>query len=156
MMKLGDYSKAVFLIKDDVRCIACAYELKDGKPVTPLTQFKSFDKSLKPGDYVTVPTDTRVKMTVVKVVEVDVEPDLTSHAKMDWIIGKVDPQNYENLVEIENQAIEAIKAAETRKMREEMRSALFHHQEETMKEVQAAFTNPALPPAPPPIKPLSE
>ena len=63
-----NYSTVVFLVNKNVRAIKCAYEVNDkGEPCGNLTIFKSFDHSIKVGDDVVVPTETRVKRTVVRV-----------------------------------------------------------------------------------------
>jgi hypothetical protein len=117
-----NYSTAVFLINDAVRCIAVTYE--EGEKATR-TLFKTLDPSIKVGEFVIVPTDTRHKMTVVKVAEVDLDPDLDSPVPMNWIIGVVERADYESLLKMEADAIETIKSAEKRKKRDEMREAIF-------------------------------
>ncbi len=75
-----NYSTAIFLINPKVRAIAAVYEPDTDNRKAPRTIFKTFDSTIEVGDYILVPTDTRHKMTVNKVVEVDVEPDLESSA----------------------------------------------------------------------------
>lgn len=116
-----NYSTAVFLINDSVRAIACTYEAGD---TAPRTIFKTFDQSIKVDDFVMVPTDTRHKMTVCKVVAVDVEPDLESGIQMNWIVGIVDRAGFENILEQEQVAIDAMKAAEKNRRREELRKSM--------------------------------
>lgn len=128
-----NYSTAVFLINDDVRGIACTYE--EGEKATR-TIFKSMDRSICAGDFVIVPTDTRHKMTVVKVVETDVDVDLDSPVQMNWIIGKVARADYESLLAMEEDAIETIKSAEKRKKRDEMRAAIFKDREAMLNDLQ--------------------
>lgn len=135
MAQLGDYSKAVFLINDDVRAIAVTYEPEvHGKKVEAVI-FKSMDKSLRKDDYVVVPTSTRHLMTVVKIIDVDVDVDLTSSTKMDWIIGRVERSDYESISALEQHAIEQIKSAEKRQMRDEMRNSIFKNHEAMLKEI---------------------
>lgn len=125
-----NYSTAVFLINNDVRAVMCTYEATDN---APRTIFKTFDPNIAEGDFVVVPTNTRHGMTVCKVVETDVDVDFDSSAQVEWIIGTIELENYEKIVEQENQAIEAVKSAEKRKRRDELREAIFKDQEETMK-----------------------
>lgn len=128
-----NYSTAVFLINDKVRAIACTYEATE-KATREV--FKSMDPSIKVGDFVIVPTDTRHKMTVVKVVEVDLDPDLDTHQKMEWIIAPVDLDEYQKLLDLEAAAIETIKSAEKTKRRAEMRDAIFKDQQEKLASLQ--------------------
>lgn len=124
-----NYTTAVFLINDDVRAIACTYEEGDK---AARTIFKTFDKTIRAGDFVIIPTDTRHKMTVVKVVDTDVDIDFDSSVPVSWIIGKVDAEPYKSTLALEEEAVETIKAAEKKKKRDEMRSAVFSHREEML------------------------
>lgn len=120
-----NYSTAVFLVNQHVRAVQCAYEVNaHGEPAGNLELFKTFDTTLKKGDLVVVPTKTRVKRTVVIVVETHVEVNLESDVQMDWIVSKVDPADYEATLAKEQQAIDTIKAAELRKKREELAKTL--------------------------------
>ena len=124
-----NYSTAVFLINDDVRAIACTYEVAEN---AKREVFKTLDKSIAKDDFVVVPTDTRHKMTVVKVVEVDVDVDLDSNTPMQWIVGAIERSDHDRILKMEEQAIETIKSAEKRKKRDEMRAAIFKDREEVM------------------------
>ncbi len=130
-----NYSRAIFLISDDVRAVNVTYEAGDD---APRTMFKTFDPDISPNDFVVVPTNTRHKMTVCKVVEVDVEPDLESGSHLDWIIGVVDRVNFEDITRQENEAIDKIKAAEKRRKREELRKALLADAEDEIKALPIA------------------
>jgi hypothetical protein len=124
-----NYSTAVFLINKNVRAIAGVYEPEENGRKMPRTIFKTLDDTIKVGDYVLVPTETRHKMTVNKVVEVDMEIDFESHAKMDWVISVVDRGEFERVVKMEENAIAQIKSAEKRKKQEELREALLKNNE---------------------------
>lgn len=126
-----NYSTAVFLINDSVRCIAATYE-ENGKD----TLFKTLDPSIQVGDLVIVPTDTRHKMTVVKVTRVDVDVDLDAPASMDWVVDAVDDGEFKKVIDMEKAAIETIKSAERRKKRDDMREAIFRDREEMLKGLQ--------------------
>lgn len=131
-----NYSTAVFLINDDVRAIACTYEAGDN---APRTIFKTFDKTIKEGDLVVVPTSTRHHMTVVKVAETDVDFDIETPAQMEWIVGIVEQDDFEETKKKENEAIELVKAAERKKKRDDLRAAVFGYvEEEKMKNLQIA------------------
>lgn len=124
-----NYSTAVFLINEDVRALYCTYESHDD---APKTLFKTFDQSIKEDDYVVVPTSTRHKMTVCKVVEVDVDFDIETTEQVAWIVGVVDQTGFQDTMEKESEAIEAIKKAELRQKRKRLRAALLEDHEESI------------------------
>lgn len=121
-----NYSTAVFLINPNARAVYATYE--EGEKA-PKTLFKTLDPGIKIDDLVIVPTDTRHKMTVVKVVEVDVDFDLDTTINIPWIIGPVDRAAFDKTLAAEQQAIQAIKSAELRKKRDDLRAALLVDQE---------------------------
>ncbi len=114
-------STAVFLINDNARAVLVTYEAHDG---APRTMFKTFDKSIKVDDFVVVPTDTRHKLTVCKVVAVDVDVDFDSSTQVAWLVGKVNLADVNQIKEQEEKAIEAIKAAEKLKKRRELQNSM--------------------------------
>lgn len=116
-----NYSTAIFLISDQVRAVLATYENEDN---APKTMFKTLDPNIKVDDFVTVPTSTRHKMTVCKVVEVDVEPDLETSREMEWIVGVVGTANFDDIKSQEGDAIARIKSAEKTRKRKELRDAL--------------------------------
>ena len=107
-----NYSTAIFLINPKARAIAAIYEPDTESRKSPRTIYKTFDQTLSVGDYILVPTETRHKMTVNKVVEVDIDPDLESHTQMNWVIGVVDRVAYDDVLAQEARAIDLMKAAE--------------------------------------------
>lgn len=120
-----NYSTAVMLLNPAVRGIRCSYEPAKREGDTPSTYlFKSLDGTLKPGDFVVVPTDTRWAMTINRVEEVDVEVDFDSEIQIKWILGKVDLSDAETIEMEEKKAIDIIKRAEARKKREDIRANL--------------------------------
>lgn len=123
-----NYTKAVFLINPSVRAIAVNYDPNE----TKATLFKTFDNTLVMGDYVVVPTDTRHKMTVAKVVGLDVDVDIESPLEMDWVIAKVDRADFERIEKDEAQAVAAIRSAEMRRKREQLRDSLLVDQVATI------------------------
>ncbi len=116
-----NYSTAIFLISDQARAVNVTYEKEED---APKTMFKTLDPNIKVDDYVTVPTDTRHKMTVCKVVEVDVEPDLETSREVKWIVGVVDTVDFDQIKSQEGDAIARIKSAEKTRKRKELRDAL--------------------------------
>lgn len=116
-----NYSTAIFLINSDVRAVSVSYERgADGKGVAPFYTFKTFDKSIKTGDLVVIPTTTRHMQTVVRVEAVDVEIDFDSSVQLDWLIDKVDTSKSSEIASQEAEAIRQIKSAEIRSKRDEM------------------------------------
>ncbi len=110
-MEVKNYSSALFLINPKLRALSAVYEDKPGAKRNTL---KTFDTTIKVGDFVIVPTeiDSRHSMTVNKIVEVDVPPDLDSLDPVRWVIDVIDRQAYENLLAQENYAIEEVRRYE--------------------------------------------
>lgn len=108
-----NYTTAVFLINKDLRALIGVYE-DGGKRET----FKTLDHSIKVGDLCVVPSDTRHKVTTVKVLETDVSVDFDAQEKVRWIITRIDMDAFAQTVAQEDQAIEALKAAEFKKRRD--------------------------------------
>lgn len=132
-----NYSTAIFLINKDVRAIAATYEgMPNEKPVI----FKTLDPSIKVDDFIVVPTDTRHKMTVLKVVAVNVDIDFDSDKPMHWVIDKVDRHDFEKTAELEEEAIKRIRVAEFNKRRLDLRSAMFASSED-LKAIPLASLN---------------
>lgn len=130
-----NYTTAVFLINTSVRAIMATYEAADN---APRTLFKTLDPELKEGDFVIVPTDTRHKMTVCKVVEVDVDFDIEASTPVHWVIGKVDREAFDETLKQEAIAIQKIKAAELRKKREDLASGLLANHVDELKSLKIA------------------
>ena len=126
-----NYSTAIFLINPKVRAIQAIYEPDTDQRKYPRCTFKTFDQSIQVGDYILVPTETRHKMTVNKVVEIDVEPDLETPQQINWVIGTVDRSMYEEVLASEAKEIELMKAAEKTHAREELRKKMMAHVDET-------------------------
>ncbi len=125
-----NYSTAVFLINPHIRAVVGQYENKESAPTVT---YKTLDTSIKVGDYVIVPTNTRHNMTVVKITATDVDVDFDSAAQMTWVIGKVDKSQYEDVLAQEQTAIQAIKSAETRRKRDQLRDSMLKDYEEQIK-----------------------
>lgn len=120
-----NYSTAIFLISDAARGVMVSYEIgADGKGKQPFRLVKTLDGAVKVGDFVVVETETRHNMTVCRVEEIDVEPDLDATSYIKWIVGRVNLADFDDLKAQETSAIERIKQAEKRKRREELRKDL--------------------------------
>jgi hypothetical protein len=145
-----NYSRSIFLINDIVRAVECIYEVDTEHSKAKRSQFKTLDLTIKVGDFVVVPTDTRHNMTVVKVVGVNVDVDLDSPVQMEWVIGTVQRADYEALLEKERDAIETIKSAEKKQKRDAMRKAIFENHPEMLAGLQLThIEGTALPVEPP-------
>jgi hypothetical protein len=124
---ITNYSTAIFLFNNKARAIMAIYEAAPtlpGQPTPKKTMYKTLDPDIKVDDFVLVPTDTRHNMTVVKVTDINVEIDLESPTKIAWVIGPIDRQDYEQVLQMEANAINAIKSAQTTKKRKALRETL--------------------------------
>lgn len=131
-----NYTTAIMLVNDNIRAVKCIYEpdsTNGSAMLSKRTLFKTLDKSIAIGDFVIVPSDMRHKMTTVKVVEVDAEVDFESSIQVDWIIGKISMANYTEINAAEELAIQAIKAAERTRKKNDLRAKLLEHDAETLK-----------------------
>lgn len=126
-----NYSTAVMLINQNIRAVKTVYE-KDviGGTKYPRVIFKTLDKTIKPGDFVVVPTETRHGMTVVMVDEVDVDVDFESTTQVKWIVSKVLTDEHQNILGEEGKWIEALKASEKRRKREEIKKNMLEMYED--------------------------
>jgi len=131
-----NYSTAVFLINNDVRAVVGIYEDENTKPAPGRTIFKTLDPTIKVGDFVVVPTETRHKMTVVKIVEVDTDIDFDSSIQIHWVISTLDKASYEKTLALEQTAITVMKSAELRKKKNELRESIFKDQAESLKALE--------------------
>jgi hypothetical protein len=133
-----NYSTAIFLINKNVRAVVATYEAPEN---SPRTIFKTLDQTIKVGDFIIVPTDTRHRMTVCKVVDADVDVDFDSATPMAWVIGKIDRSGFDQILDQEAVAITAIKSAELRTKREALRKAMFADHVETLRALPIAAIN---------------
>lgn len=117
-------STAIFLVNKAVRPVRVSYDPDVPKHNNPDKLFKTLDESLKVGDMVVVPTNTRHGMTVCKVEEIDFRVNFDSHTEFAWIIGKVDTPAYDAIKEQEKQVIDRIGEAEENRKRAELATAL--------------------------------
>lgn len=126
-----NYSKAIFLVNDDVRAIRVNYDPKDPNN---LRTVKTLDVDIAPGDLVVVPTETRHNYTVVRVEEVDVDvDDYEDTEDILWVVTKLDTGAHEKLLKKEQDMVKTMRSAQRRKKREELAAAIFEDQEELKK-----------------------
>jgi hypothetical protein len=118
----SDYT--IFLASDTVCGVLASYSVNSKGEGDDVKLFKTFDPSLQVGDFLIVPTETRHKMTVVRVEAVDVEPDFDSDQPCLWVIGKIPPEyatEFHRLKSQEGDMLAKIKEGEKRRRREELR-----------------------------------
>lgn len=120
-----NYSIAVLLLNQNIQLVACSYEPSPSKDLPPvMTLFKTFNKDLKPGDLAIVKTNTRHNFTVVKVERVGVQLDPHTGQTIDWLVEAFDIAGYEKLIDLENAAVEKMKAKEADKKAAELRKTM--------------------------------
>jgi hypothetical protein len=126
-----NYSTAVFLINDKCRAIEVIYEpdIEGCKPAKREI-VKTFDQAIKTGDLLIVPSTTRFNVTTVKVTNVDVDLDPTTHEHIRWVIGTIDMAVFDELKATEDGAIAMIKAAERTDAKKKLREKMFAHVDE--------------------------
>ena len=120
-------SLAVFLVDDRVQCVKVAYDKADsyGKVLAKdVKSFKTFDNTLKVGDLVTIPCDTRWGFTVGSVTEVNCLVNYANPEEMRWIAGKVDKGTYDELLKQEHKLIGNVAKAEEQSARSELAAKL--------------------------------
>lgn len=115
-------STAIFLVDDHVRAIKASYDDTDNGKV--IKTFKTLDTNIKVDDFVVVPTHTRHKMTVCKVVEVDVDVDFDSNEEVKWVVASVDKTQHDQIVKQEEVAIKKIRSAEVNKKKMDLLNAM--------------------------------
>lgn len=123
-------STAIFLARNDIRCVSVAYDTKGfdhkGKPIpADIKSFKTDNPNVQPDMLVLIPTDNRWGFTVGKVIEVDLHVDYDSPEQMRWIAGVVDTAAYEAMVQAEREMIDIVAEADRGHRREELRQKIF-------------------------------
>lgn len=126
-------STIVLLINDTARAIKAEYEPSGSKAT-----FKTLDQDIDVGDMVVVQSGTRHEMTTCKVVEVDFDINYDTSGKINWVIQKIDTDTFEQILGKEKQAIDAVKAAERERKRNELRESMFAGQPEDIKALEIA------------------
>lgn len=151
-------STAIFLVNENVRCVAVAYDKTTdvrGKDVPrEIKSFKTIDADVAVGDLVTIPTDTRWGYTIGKVTEVDMDVDFDSSETMRWVVGKIDTNFIDDLRAQEQEVLGRIAAADKDAKRKELAAKLKEHNPDltgiallTMGPVHAKQTYDPAPPA---------
>lgn len=112
-------SREIFLINDQVKALKGEYE-----PDGTRSLLKTFDHTIKVGDYLVVQSDTRHKITTVKVTDIDVDFDMHGTKPMQWVISKVDLNIYTQMLEDESAAIRKLADLRMRREREQLRKTM--------------------------------
>lgn len=130
---MSNYSIAVLVINAKCRAVRGTYEPDpvEGRETIKRVLYKTFDPSIKVGDICVVPSDTRHKFTTVKITHVDVDDyDLDDTTPVDWIVTRVDQDNYKQMLAQEGEAVNLMRAGEKQKKREALREQFMVGQDE--------------------------
>lgn len=139
-----NYSSAVMIINHDIRAIRTSYEPGlNGKEPTS-TVFKTIDPTIKKGDFVVVPTDTRWGFTVNRVEAVDVDVDFDSDVILKWVLNKVDVDGNKKTVAEEEKWVSALQESEKRKRREALKNQLLETHGDEVKNLMITAAKPII------------
>lgn len=103
-----NYSTILFAFNKKLRAVKVKYAPNETASYT----YKTLDQSIKVDDYVVIPTDSRHKMTVGQVCEVDVLMDIESDIEYKWIIDRVDKEAHDTVLKGEEEIVVEIKQSE--------------------------------------------
>lgn len=129
-----NYSTAVLVMDTGARCVKVIYEPDTDHTKQTREMVKTFDKTLEVGTFVVVPTNTRLNLTVCKVVEVDVDDWMETTKELNWVVGRVDMADANKVKAWEETAIQGLKDAEKRKRRRELQASMTEAMNEKEKE----------------------
>jgi len=125
-----NYSTAVMLVNENIKAVLVTYEPDADHSTAKRTMYKTTDHSLKQGDLVITPTDTRHKFTIAMVDEFDAEVDYEDDTDVKWIVGRAPTEAYVEILKKEKEMIDVVKASEKRAKREEIRKNMLGLQED--------------------------
>ena len=136
----------IFLVNENARVIEGAYE--EGREEKTL--FKTLNTSIEKGDLILVQTATRYHLSVVKVTDVDIEPDL-SGPPIRWAYQTIDTSMIEHLKQEEEDLNKMLLSQKRKKAREELRKEMLGTDFDFVKSLPMAdMTEPKPVPAPTP------
>lgn len=119
-------SASIMLVNEAIRPVRVEYDpdvLKNNTQVD--NYFMTFDKALAAGDLVIVPTKTRHKFTVVKILEIDFAVDFhNSNIEWRWVAGSVDLAQYNSILETDKKVRDRVAKGQENKMRGELKAAM--------------------------------
>src|SRR5215469_7214567 len=109
-----NYSLSIFLINEEVRALYVQYGQNQGSDRTQRYMVKTFDKSIKVGDYVIVPSSMGTdNLSIATVSMVDVDPEYDSTTVVPWVVQKIDMAEFNELIKQEEVVLATIKKANT-------------------------------------------
>jgi hypothetical protein len=117
-------TSAIMLVNKEVRPVRVSYDPDVPKHNDPNRLFKTLDPTLKKDDFVVVRTSTRHGFTVCKVTEIDFRVNFDSPQDYDWIVGRVDTAQFDEMVRQEKIVIDRIGDAEENRKRAELSKSL--------------------------------
>ena len=120
-------SAIVLILNDACRVVKAQYE-EDA----PAEYFKTFDPDVAEDDLVVVETSSCWGMTVVKVTEVDVTIDYKAPPPVRWIVHRIDHDRYDELLEQERVAIDAVNRSEQENERKRLKAQMKKDHEEAI------------------------
>lgn len=115
-------STLVFLVNDDVRAVRGSYESGENAPTHI---FKTFDLSIEVGDLVTVQSNTRHDVTVVKITEVEVDLDVETSAQINWVVQRINQRPFIKTLAEEAALILASQSAQKARRKAELQEGLY-------------------------------
>ncbi len=151
-----NYSSAVMIINHDIRAIRTSYEPGTNGKEPSTYIYKTIDKTIKKGDYVVVPTDTRWGFTVNRVEAVDVDVDFDSDVILKWILSKVDVAGNKQTIQEEEKWVMALQQSEKLKRREALAKQLVETHGESVKQLMITASQPVIQGVPQPATVDSE
>lgn len=119
-------SASIMLVNEAIRPVRVEYDPDVYKNNTQVDNyFMTFDRDLKKDDLVIVPTKTRHKFTVVKVIEIDFAVDFhNSNIEWRWVAGSVDLAQYNSILETDKKVRDRVAKGQENKMRGELKAAM--------------------------------
>ncbi len=139
-----NYSSAVMIINHDIRAIRTSYEPGSNGKEPSTFIFKTIDPTIKRGDFVVVPTDTRWGFTVNRVEAVDVDVDFDSDVILKWILSKVDVDGNRQTVAEEEKWVMALQQSEKLKRREALAKQLVETHGDQVKSLMITAGQPVI------------
>lgn len=117
---------ASFLVEEKCRAIKVEYDpdVVKNNSHTACQFFKTLDPTIAKDDLVIVPTSTRHKFTIVKVLEVDLTVNYDSNTDYQWIGGKFDATAFAGLLEADKEVVKQVGKIEADKKKRELAEAM--------------------------------
>lgn len=130
--------KAIFLINSNVRALLGVYEPDTPSVKSKRTLLKTFDGSIRVGDFVVVPSNTRHLITTMEIVQEldpEVDVDVAASEPCMWIIQRIDKSVFDEVTAQEGEAIAAMRRAQKREERLKLRDAMLAQSEDAIKKL---------------------